>query len=95
MPLKVKILKGGEASKFNIVTQTEILQLRSDFDYQVINNTFVNLWNVKGYTNQILVWAIVQFEGSNDDESQTEVIYCNEIDQLLNELKKFVQTFFS
>ena len=39
--------------------------------------------------------AIVELEDRNGDKSPTEVIYCNNIDQLMKRVKKFVENLFS
>ena len=70
----------------------------------IFYTTFVNFWNVKGCTHQILELhksckaevsdllesAIIELEDSISDKSPTKVIYCNNIDQLLQRVKKLL-----
>ena len=95
-----KIMKGGKASESNNVSLDEILELQRDVSLS--NNQLHNVCrfmkhkglhtpntqNTKLNVNDLFESSIVKLEGSNGDESPTEVIYCSIIDQLLKRVEE-------
>ena len=104
MPLRVKILKGDEAPESKIVTQNEILELQRDLNlsndqlhnicqfmkrkWLLTPNTRITQVLKKQNVIDLFESAIVELEDSNGDKSPTEVIYCNNIDQLLKRVEE-------
>ena len=104
MSLRVKILKGAEAPESKIVTQNEIQELQRDLNLsndQLRNicqflkrkglhtpNTRITQVLKKQNVIDLFESAIVELEDSNGDKSPTEVIYCNNIDQLLKRVEE-------
>ena len=96
MPLRVKILKESEAPESNIVTQNEILNLQRDLNLS--NDQLHNICQFmkrKGLrtpntriTQALKKQNVIDLEDNNGDKSPTEVVYCNNIDQLLKRVKE-------
>ena len=104
MPMRVKILKGNESTKTNIVTQNEIIDLQRDLNLtndqlhsicQFMKRKGLRTPNTR-YTQvlkkqnviDLFESAIIELEDSKGIQSPTEVVYCNDIDQLLKRVEE-------
>ena len=104
MPLSFKILRGCESPESNIVTQNDIIELQRNLNLsndqlhnicqfmkpKGLHTPNTRITQVLKEQNEIDFFesAFIVLEDSNGDKSPTEVIYCNDIDQLLKRVEE-------